>query len=105
MAQNEKKTSGAPAEDQTQGSQDQASQEQVSTVAEAAAVMSEDVKAAEAPKLDELIGKRHSLQAVHGGPMVNPLTEDRFEGQPSKLVTIDSWLLAQIEAGKLKVVE
>jgi len=46
-----------------------------------------------------------SLRAVFGGPMVNPLTEDRFTSEASKRVVIDAWLKTQIDAGKLAVVE
>jgi hypothetical protein len=46
-----------------------------------------------------------SVRAVFGGPMVNPLNEDRFTGEPSKPVVIDAWLAVQIDAGKIEIVE
>lgn len=49
--------------------------------------------------------KKQSYRAVFGGPMVNPLTEDRFTGEPSKLVLADAWIDLQVNEGKLEVVE
>lgn len=48
---------------------------------------------------------KHSLRAKAGGPMVNPLTEDTFTGEPSKPVEIDAWIQMQIDDGKMEVVE
>lgn len=60
---------------------------------------------AEAPAEAPALGQRVSLRAVFGGPMVNPLTEDCFTGEPSKPVTVDDWIKVQMEAGKIAIVE
>lgn len=72
--------------------------------------MVQDSKAPKAPAVETPVDvsklpARASVRAVFGGPMVNPLTEDRFAGEPSKPVDIDGWLKIQIEAGKIEIVE
>ena len=49
--------------------------------------------------------EKASLVAVFGGPMVNPLTEDRFTSEASKAVLLDWWIKSQMEAGKLATSE
>lgn len=55
------------------------------------------------PKKDKT--PKESIRAVHGGPMLNPNTQDVFTGEPSKPVVVDDWIKVQIEAGKLEVVK
>lgn len=49
--------------------------------------------------------EKFSLITTHGFLMVNPLTEDRFTGEPSKPVLLDSWLKTQMDAGKIAKAE
>lgn len=36
--------------------------------------------------------------------MIHPFTQTRFTGEPVEVYEIDSWLQAQIDAGKLEVI-
>ena len=42
--------------------------------------------------------------AVHGGPMVHLFTNAVFTADPKK-VEVDTWVQAQIDAGKLKIAD